>query len=104
MHATCSRVTGNLRAQPEFVGFRCSDLAHLIDGIPTTEVLSDETLIVVDKFYYLGDVLSSGRGCTRAIYNKRIVGWGKFRKLLLIFTLSNFTLLVSANVQCLCAT
>ena len=45
-------------------------LARPNDGPPVTEVVvGDKTLDVVDVFCYLGDILSSGRGCTSAIIN-----------------------------------
>ena len=103
VHSKCSGVSGRLRADPEFVCPRCSGLARPIDGRPVTEVvIDDRTLDVVDEFCYLGDMLSSGGGCTSAIINRCKVAWGKFRKLLPILTSRNLPFLVRGRVYNAC--
>ena len=39
-------------------------------------------------FCYLGDMLCSGGGCDSAIAARCCMSWGKFRKLLFVFTFS----------------
>ena len=39
---------------------------------------------VVSKFCYLGDMLSSGGGCTQAVIARCRVAWGKFKLLLVL--------------------
>ena len=47
---------------------------------------------VVSEFCYLGDMLSSGGGCTQAIIARCRVAWGKFKKLLPILTNKHLSL------------
>ena len=47
---------------------------------------------VVSEFIYLGDMLSSGGGCTQAIIARSRVAWGKFKKLLPILTNKHLSL------------
>ncbi len=44
---------------------------------------------VVSELCYLGDMLSSGSGCTQAIVARCRVAWGKFKGCFPILTLTN---------------
>ena len=49
-------------------------------------VVGNDTLEAVDSFCYLGDMLSAGGGCERAIVTRVKCAWGKFRELLPLLT------------------
>ena len=68
VHKTCSGIKTALKEDPGYVCPRCQGIVPPIDGRPITDVPVDNTkLEVVDTFVYLGDKLSSGRGCMLAI-------------------------------------
>lgn len=49
------------------------------------------SLRVVDRFHYLGDVVSGGGGCSENIVAIVRIGWKKFRKLLLLLAIKVFS-------------
>ena len=58
-----------------------------IDGRPFKEVeVGDCVLEAVDRFYYLGDMLSAGGGCMAAATARCRCAWGKFRENLPLLT------------------
>ena len=58
-----------------------------IDGRPFEKVqVGDSTLDNVDRFCYLGDMLSAGGGCMAAAIARTGSAWGKFRELLPLLT------------------
>ena len=77
---------GCLKADPSFV---CLCLVSHIDGRPVTQAEVDGTMLDVKAtFYYLGDMLDAGGGCTTAITTRICMTWGKFRKLLTVLVLA----------------
>ena len=60
---------------------------RLVDGRPFKEVeVGDCVLEVVDRFCYLGDMLSAGGGCIVAATARSKYAWGKFRENLPLLT------------------
>ena len=60
---------------------------HPIDGRPFKEVeVGDSVLEAVDRFCYLGDILSAGVGCMAAATARCKCAWGKFRENLPLLT------------------
>ena len=58
-----------------------------VDGRPFKEVeVSDCVLEAVDRFCYLGDMLSAGGGCMAAATARCRCAWGKFRENLPLLT------------------
>ena len=58
-----------------------------VDGCPFKEVeVGDCVLEAVDRFCYLGDMLSAGGGCMAAATARCRCAWGKFRENLLLLT------------------
>ncbi len=59
---------------------------------------------VVSEFCYLGDMLSSGGGCTQAIIARSKVDWGKFKRLLLVLTNKHLSMEARGRVYnaCVC--
>jgi len=54
---------------------------------------------IVDKFYYLGDMLSVDRDADAAVEAKIRVGWHKFRQLVPLLTNKDISLIVRRR-QC----
>lgn len=103
VHKKCSGVVGRLAADPGYVCLRCQDLARSIDGRPVTHVDIDGTSLDVEaNFCYLGDMMSAGGGCERAIAARCCVAWGKFRKLLPILTSRHLSFKIRGNVFSVC--
>ena len=99
VHKKCCGFKGKITANPDYVCPRCCDLTRPIDGRPATQVEVDGTqLEVVDSFCYLGDMLSAGGGCERAIVTRCCTAWGKFRKLLPILTSKHLSLVARGKV------
>ena len=93
VHKRCSGIRGRLIADPNYICPRCLGYARPVDRRPATEVTVDDSKMkVVGEFCYLGDMLSSGGGCTQAIIARCRVAWGKFKKLLPILTNKHLSL------------
>lgn len=81
VHRMCSGVRGSLQTASEtFVCKRCKG------DVPQVEVEDDvvvegETYEVVEKFCYLGDMLSRGGGVDAAVTARVRSAWAKFREL-----------------------
>ena len=103
MHKKCSGIVGRLANNPLYVCPCCLGTARPIDGRPVTKiVVNGSELDAENKFCYLGDMLSSGGGCTQAIKARCSVAWGKFRKLLPILTSKHIPLTVRGKVFSAC--
>ena len=85
VHARCSRVKGSLKkVESSFICRRCKG-----ELIKTRQVNSQVNGLhidgheyeIVDKFCYLGDMLSQEGGCEHAILKRIQTGWLKFREL-----------------------
>jgi len=57
----------------------------------------------VDKFCYLGDMLSVDGDADAAVENKIRIGWNKFRQFVPLLTNKDISLKVREIVQQLCA-
>ena len=63
VHKKCSGVKGRLRPIADFKCRCCTGDARPLDGRPVKSIaIGGETLEVVDKFCYLGDMISVGGG------------------------------------------
>ena len=66
---------------------RCKGDARPLDGRPVESIaVGGESLGVVDKFCYLGDVIGAGGGAEESSIARVRSGWKKFRELLPILT------------------
>ena len=85
--------------EPNYICPRCLGFDRPVDHRPTTVVtVEDSQMKVVSEFCYLGDMLSSGGGCTQAIIARCRVAWGKFKRLLPILTNKHLSLEVRGRV------
>ena len=87
VHKKCSRISGPLKDDPDYVCPRCCGVARPIDGRPACQVDVNGTMLNVEPtFCYLGDMLSAGGGCDSAIAARCCAAWGRFRELLPVLT------------------
>ena len=81
VHARCSRVKGSLKnVESSFICRRCKGELSETRQVNGLHIDGDEYEIV-DKFCYLGDMLSQEGGCEHAILKRIQTGWLKFREL-----------------------
>ena len=67
IHKTCNGIKGSLRRDPDYSCAGCLGKARPINGRLVKEVLVDGKKVeAVPEFFYLGDMLSAGRGCELA--------------------------------------
>jgi len=57
----------------------------MVQGVPV-DIGGDANLELVDKFCYLGDVLSVDVDADAAVETRIQIGWNKFRQLVPLFT------------------
>ena len=91
VHKKCSGLKV-LARDPAYACPRCrgDPSVRPIDGRPFEKVqVGDSELENVDRFCYLGDLLSAGGGCTTAVIARCGSAWGKFRELLPLLTARN---------------
>ena len=81
VHARCSRVKGSLKnVESSFICSRCKGQLCETKQINGLHIDGHEYEIV-DKFCYLGDMLSQEGGCEHAILKRIQTDWLKFREL-----------------------
>jgi len=61
-------------------------------GHISADIGGDANLEVVDKFCYLGDMLSVDRDADAAVETRIQIGWNKFRQLVLLLTNKDISL------------
>ena len=90
VHKKCSgRTVLRVDSEDPYVCPRCKgdEDVRPIDGRPFVKVqVGDKELDVVDRFCYLGDMISAGGGCEAAVIARCRTAWAKFRQLLPILT------------------
>ena len=86
VHKKCSGISGSLSAVRDFTCKRCCGLLPRQDDIPNTVTLNGDSLEVVQKFCYLGDMLDAGGGAQSSSITRVQCAWGKFRNLLPLLT------------------
>ena len=88
-----------LRPIADFKCRRCTGDARPLDGQPVKSIaIGGETLEVVDKFCYLGDMISAGGGAGESLVSRIRSGWKKFRELLPLLTSRGFSLRTKGHV------
>ena len=103
VHKKCSSIKGPLTSDLNFRCARCLGTARPVDGRLVKEVMiDDEKLEVVPKFYYLGDMLSTGDGCELASITRCKCAWVNFRQLLPLLANGHLSLLTRGRVYSTC--
>ena len=73
---------GRLVEDPVYKCRRCLGKARPIDARSAVKFkVNDHELDIVNEFCYLGDTVSAGGGCERAIVTRVRCAWSKFREL-----------------------
>ena len=86
IHGKCSGIRGRLSAARNFICNRCSGNTPNTEEIPKELTLNGNSLEVVDKFCYLGDMLDAAGGAQSSSITRVKCAWGKFRGLLPLLT------------------
>ena len=77
---------GRLRSLPDYKCRKCTYQFRPQDRLPAESVVSNEFLKVVNKFCYLGDMISAAGSIHKSIAARIRCGWKKFRELLPLLT------------------
>jgi len=72
-------------------------------GCTSADIGVNVNLELVDKFCYLGDILSVDRDAGAAVKNRIRIGWNKFRQLVPLLTNKDISESEREIVQWLCA-
>ena len=89
MHKRCSGISRKLRAEDEdeFKCRKCDNGGNLVHPeAKFVELYDGSKFECVDKFCYLGDMLSAGGGAEEAAKTRVRSAWGKFNELAPILT------------------
>ena len=93
IHKRCSKVSGPIKSNVNFKCQRCQGLAPAIDkGDMLNVVVDNESIEVVGSFCYLGDMITSGGGCSEATVVCCRAAWKKFKELLPLLTSKSISL------------
>ena len=93
IHKPCSKVNGPIKSNVNFKCQRCQGLAPAIDKRDMFNVVVDnESIEVGDSFCYLGDMITSGGGCSEATVIRCRTAWKKFKELLPLLTSKSISL------------
>jgi len=71
-------------------------------GCTSVDIGVNANLELVDKFCYLGDMLSVDGDADAAVENRIPIGWNKFRQLVPLFTNKNISLKVKGRLYSSC--
>jgi hypothetical protein len=117
VHSKCSGIKGNLKVmENQFICKKCDgsqsgqetewwgqdNLHHNKDGKLEYKMSNGETLEMVTKFCYLGDVIEAGGGVESAVRARIQKAWGKFRELGSIITRKGMSIKVKGRVYDAC--
>ena len=82
VHKKCSGISGSPSAVRDFTCKRCSGILPIQNDIQNVVTLNGDSLEVVQKFCYLGNMLDAGGGAQSGSMARVQCVWGKFRNLL----------------------
>jgi len=71
-------------------------------GCLSVDIGASANLEVVDKFYYLGDMLSVDGDADAAVEAKIRIGWNKFRQLVPLLTNRDISLIRRGRLYSIC--
>ena len=71
-------------------------------GRTSVDTGGDANLELVDKFRYLGDMLSADEDADAAVETRIRIGWNKFRQLVPLLTIKDISLTVRGRLYSSC--
>src|SRR2546425_8362115 len=103
IHGRCSGVMGDLAKVKDFKCRNCSGGGRkVVDGVRQFVLGAMEELEIVDKFYYLGDVIGKGGVAEEASRTRVRCAWRKFRDLRMLLTARGASLRVKGKIYRVC--
>jgi len=102
VHRKCSCIKDSMyKVMKTFVCRRCM---NPVTGTGCTSVVigANANLEIVDKFCYLGDMLSVDKGADAAVETRIQTGWKKFRQLAPLLTNKDILLMVRGRLYISC--
>jgi len=102
VHKKCSGIKGSMyKVMKSFIYKGC--LNPVINtGHASVDIGASANLEVVDKFCYLGDMLSVDRDADAAVEARIRIGWNKFRQLVPLLTNRDISLITSGGLYSRC--
>ena len=90
---------GRLRYVPDYKCRECTGEIRSLEGLPAESVVtSNKSLEIVNKFCYLGDMISAAGGVGESMVARIRCGWEKFRELLFCLPPKVFSLHTKDNI------
>jgi len=82
--------------------FICRGCINPVTGRTNVDIGVSANLELVDKFCYLGDMLSVEGDANAAVENRLRIGWNKFRQLVPLLTNNDISLIVRRRLYSSC--
>ena len=101
VHRTCSGIKGSMyKLMNTFICRRCM-IPVTGTGCTRVDIGVNANLELVDKFRYLGDMLSVDGDADATVENRIRIGWNKFRHLVPLLTSKDISAVVCKVVCCM---
>jgi len=98
VHGKCSCIKGSMyKVMNTFV---CRGRVIPVTG--SVDIGVNANLELLDKFCYLGDMLSVGGDADAAVENRIRIGWNKFRQLIPLLTNKDISLIMTGRLYSGC--
>ena len=104
VHKECSGIKGSmLKVAKSFICGGCLNLNPVASaGRTSLDIGSSTKLELVDKFSYLGDMLSVDGDADAAVEARIRIGWNKFRQLVPLITNKDVSLIMRGRLYSSC--
>jgi len=101
VHKKCSGIKGNISKMKSFI---CRGCLNPVTSAGHTSVTigASAKLELVDKFCYLGDILSVDGDADAAVEGRSRIGWNKFRQLVPLLTNKDVSLIMRGRLYSSC--
>ena len=102
VHKKCSGIKGSMSKVAK--SFICSGCLNPVtsEGRTSVDIRASAKLELVDKFRYLGDMLSVDGDADAAVEARIQIGWNKFRQLVPVFTNKDMSLIMRGRLYSSC--
>jgi len=102
VHKKCSGIKGSMyKVMRSFICRGCSN-AVISTGHTSVDIGASANLEVVDKFCYIGDILSVDGDADAAVEARIRIGWNKFRQLVALLISRDISLIKRGRLYCSC--